>query len=144
MKTFIKSNFNFAKPLHNIIPNIIKRISKKQNLIHLTLITDWHEIIGPKLASQTKPTTLSSKGILHLKTNNCIAVEIQHCLPIILGKINRYFGKEIVTKIKISQTLFSQQPSSKQLSSPTNKAKNLTDALNSLEKTLKHNNKNLS
>ncbi len=74
------------------------------------IVGDWAAIIGPDLAAHSMPEKIvfapSSRdnGTLHLRIDSgSFAVELQHLEPVLIERINAYFGYRAVSRVRISQ-----------------------------------------
>ena len=71
----------------------------------IELVTRWPEIAGANLAEHCFPYRLSAGGAsgstLTLMADDRAALELQHQTPKVIDKINAYFGKAVVAKIKV-------------------------------------------
>ena len=71
----------------------------------IELVTRWPEIAGASLAEHCFPYRLSAGGAsgstLTLMADDRAALELQHQTPKLIDKINAYFGKGVVGKIKV-------------------------------------------
>ncbi|MBI1211994.1 MAG: DUF721 domain-containing protein [Alphaproteobacteria bacterium] len=69
------------------------------------LVTRWPAIAGAQLAQRCLPQRLSGKGedgaTLTLLADDRAALELQHQTPQLISKINTYFGRTVVKKIKV-------------------------------------------
>lgn len=72
------------------------------------LVMDWPAIVGPALAVYTLPQRIRfptgerSGGTLHIKVaSSAFAPEIVHLEPLILDRINGYFGWNAVDRLKL-------------------------------------------
>jgi len=69
------------------------------------LVTRWAVIAGASLAQRCLPQRLSGKGeegaTLTLLADDRAALELQHQTPQLIDKINTYFGRPVVKKIKV-------------------------------------------
>ena len=69
------------------------------------LVTRWPAIAGAQLALRCLPQRLSGKGeegaTLTLLADDRAALELQHQTPQLISKINTYFGRTVVKKIKV-------------------------------------------
>lgn len=69
------------------------------------LVTRWAAIAGAQLAARCLPQRLSGKGedggTLTLLADDRAAFELQHQTPQLISKINTYFGRPVVKKIKV-------------------------------------------
>ncbi len=90
--------------------NLGAKLLGKQGLMEMNLLTSWKNIVGDELSQYSMPEKISFKkgmrtdGTLHLfVSNGAFAIEIGHKSPIILEKINAFFGYNAVSQIKITQ-----------------------------------------
>ena len=71
----------------------------------IELVTRWSEIAGRELSEHCFPYRLSAGGAsgatLTLVADDRAALELQHQAPKIIDKINGYFGRAVVSKIKV-------------------------------------------
>jgi hypothetical protein len=67
------------------------------------LKSDWPEIVGADWASVAWPTSLGRDGALKLRSAPAAALELQHRAPLLLERINLYFGREAVTRLVLVQ-----------------------------------------
>lgn len=70
------------------------------------LVTRWSAIAGTALAQRCQPQRLSASkseegGLLTLLADDRAAFELQHQTPQLISKINTYFGRTVVKKIKV-------------------------------------------
>lgn len=97
------------------ISNFAAKLLGKKGLIEMKILTSWKSIVGDELSKHSLPEKISFKkderdnGVLHLIVESgAFALEIGHNTPVILEKINTFFGYSAVSQIKIiqSQTFF--------------------------------------
>lgn len=74
-----------------------------------TLEAYWAEIVGETLSAKTRPLKLSKRvrdsgGILDLAASGPVAALIQHQIPTIIARANRFLGDGAVAKVRIIQT----------------------------------------
>ena len=73
--------------------------------MEIDLVTRWAAIVGTSLAQRCLPQRLSGKAeegaTLTLLADDRAALELQHQTPQLIGKINTYFGRAVVKKIKV-------------------------------------------
>jgi hypothetical protein len=81
------------------------------------IVRDWATIVGPALATHTLPERIlypdrgRSDGTLHLRVaNGALAMEIQHLAPVLIERINGYFGYSAVAQIKVFQRPLPERP----------------------------------
>ncbi len=73
------------------------------------VVTDWAEIVGPALARDSLPERLTfprgaeSGGTLRVRAAGPLALELQHLEPLVVERINGYFGYRAVAKLAFVQ-----------------------------------------
>lgn len=74
------------------------------------LVVDWPAIVGSAVASHTLPLGIRfppkerTEGTLTVKVDSgAFALEMQHLEPLILDRINGYFGWKAVARLKLRQ-----------------------------------------
>jgi len=67
------------------------------------LKSEWATIIGPEMAEATWPDALGRGGALKLRVAPHRALEIQHRAPLVIERINMFFGREAVTRLVLVQ-----------------------------------------
>jgi hypothetical protein len=93
-----------------VLPRIAGKALQKQGLGEAQLIQQWAAIIGEKYAKNTSPEKLSftrgarRDGTLKLRVTPGIALEIQHNEPVLLERINGFFGYRAVARLSLQQT----------------------------------------
>lgn len=77
------------------------------------LILQWEKIAGPETARLTRPLKLSQGaqgGVLTLQAEPAAAVFLQHESRTLIERINRYFGRPLVTRLRFVQAALPQRP----------------------------------
>jgi len=67
------------------------------------LKAQWVAIIGPNLAATTWPTALGRDGVLKLHAASSIALELQHRAPVLIERINVFFGRPVIVRLALMQ-----------------------------------------
>ncbi len=84
---------------------LLKHHLSARGFQQVEIVTRWGEIAGAKLAEHCFPYRLSQGGAsgatLTLIADDRAALELQHQAPKLIDKINTYFGKAAVSKIKV-------------------------------------------
>ncbi|CAA7618497.1 conserved hypothetical protein [Candidatus Terasakiella magnetica] len=87
------------------------------------LVVDWPVIVGSLVASHTLPVRIRFRpnertdGTLVVKVDSgSYALEVQHLEPLILEKINGYFGWKAVARLKLMQGPLPEAPRKKAVS----------------------------
>jgi hypothetical protein len=71
--------------------------------ILVRLKSEWPAIIGPDWAAVTWPTALGRDGVLKLRAASTAALELQHRAPLLIERINIFFGRLVVTRLVLVQ-----------------------------------------
>ena len=84
---------------------LLKHHLASRGFAQVEIVTRWAEIAGASLAEHCFPYRLSQGGTsgatLTLIADDRAALELQHQAPKLIDKINTYFGKAAVSKIKV-------------------------------------------
>jgi hypothetical protein len=93
------------KQLADDATGLLKHHLSARGFAQVEIVTRWAEIAGAKLAEHCFPYRLSPGGAtgptLTLVADDRAALELQHQAPKLIDKINTYFGKAAVSKIKV-------------------------------------------
>jgi hypothetical protein len=100
-----------ARPLADLVGGAIGDALVRQGFAATEIVVHWEEIVGLPLAARSRPVKLSwprrdepdSVGVLQIRVEGAYALEIQHLQPVILERVNRYFGWRCVGRIAIRQ-----------------------------------------
>ena len=82
---------------------------RKRGFAQSAVITNWAEIVGAELADHTAPQKLAfprggrGGGTLHVRVAGALATELQHLAPVVLERINTYFGYQAVARLALEQ-----------------------------------------
>ena len=98
-----------AKPVAELVPQIGRAAFRRFGFIQASVVTRWHEIVGERHARVCMPEAIrfplgeKSGGILQLVVLPAHAPLIQHVIPEIMERVNRFFGYKAVAKVKLRQ-----------------------------------------
>jgi hypothetical protein len=72
------------------------------------LLVDWPAIVGSAVAAHTMPVRIKfppkerSNGVLEIKVaSSAFSTELQHLEPLIIERVNGYFGWQAVTRLRL-------------------------------------------
>jgi hypothetical protein len=93
-----------------MVAKLTNPVFKRRGLASGAIVNDWPAIAGPYLAARSAPEKIvypageNSEGTLHLKTDSGgLATELQHLEPVLLERVNTYFGYRAVARLKLFQ-----------------------------------------
>jgi hypothetical protein len=100
-----------AAPLADLVGKTVGDAFARQGFAAVEIVTHWKEIVGDDLARRSEPIKLvwprredsDSVGILQIRVEGAYALEIQHLQPVIIERVNRYFGWRCVGRLAIRQ-----------------------------------------
>ncbi len=96
------------RALAAMLPQIARPAFGKRGFVEASVLTDWPVIVGPVLAAETHPMRLSFArgarvdGTLQIRVTGAFATELQHLAPLVIERINRYFGFGAIGRLKLS------------------------------------------
>lgn len=100
-----------AAPLADLVGKTVGDAFARQGFAAVEIVTHWQEIVGEDLAKRSEPMKLTwprrddpdSIGVLQVRVEGAYALEIQHLQPVIIERVNRYFGWRCVGRLAIRQ-----------------------------------------
>jgi hypothetical protein len=91
------------------IPRIAGAALGKRGFGEAQLVTQWEAVIGPELAQKLSPERLTfprgerRNGTLRLRVASAFATEAQHLEPVLIERINAFFGYGAVARLALVQ-----------------------------------------
>jgi hypothetical protein len=91
------------------VPKIAGAALGKRGFGEAQLVAQWPAIIGEEIARGASPEKLSFSrgerrdGTLHLRVAPGMALEIQHREPVLIERINAFFGYRAVARLALKQ-----------------------------------------
>lgn len=91
------------------MPEVGRTAFRRFGFVQSSVVTRWPEIVGAKYAQVCAPEAIrfppgeKSEGILQLVVVPAHAPMVQHVLPEIIDRVNRFFGYQAVAKAKLRQ-----------------------------------------
>ena len=98
-----------ARPVAELVPQIGRAAFRRFGFVQSSVVTRWPEIVGPHHAKVCQPESIrfppgeKSEGILQLVVLPAHAPLIQHVIPEIMERVNRFFGYKAVARVKMRQ-----------------------------------------
>lgn len=98
---------NGPRQVAELLPDVGRAAFKKFGFVQSSLVSRWGEIVGERWAKVSVPESLrfpvgrKEGGTLTLTVRGAHAVTIQHILPEIVERVNRFFGYAAVAKVTI-------------------------------------------
>ncbi len=98
-----------ARLIADLMPEIGRTAFRRFGFVQSSVVTRWPEIVGPRHARICSPEAIrfapgeKSEGILQLVVVPAHSPLIQHVIPEIIERVNRFFGYNAVAKVKLRQ-----------------------------------------
>ena len=92
-----------------LLPRLTRPALGKRGFAEGGIVADWPDIVGPDLAAASLPERLAFSrgarrdGTLHVRVSGALALELQHLEPMVVERINGYFGYRAVARLRIRQ-----------------------------------------
>lgn len=93
----------------DLIPEIAGMTFKKFGFVQSSVVSRWAEIVGERYAQVSSPESIrfpsgkKSGGTLTLSVEGAHAPLMQHLGPMVIERVNRFFGYEAIDKIAFRQ-----------------------------------------
>ncbi len=113
-----------ARSISELMPEIGRTAFRRFGFVQSSVVTRWPEIVGPAHARVCAPEAIrfppgeKSEGILQLVVVPAHAPLIQHVIPEIMERVNRFFGYKAVAKVKLRQGEVKAPPASEPKPAP--------------------------
>ncbi len=98
-----------AKAVGDLMPQIGRTAFRRFGFVQSSVVTRWPEIVGERHARVCAPEAIrfppgdKADGILQLVVLPAHAPIIQHVIPEIIERVNRFFGYQAVARVKLRQ-----------------------------------------
>ena len=98
-----------ARQISDLMPQIGRQAFRRFGFVQSSVVTRWPEIVGEQHAKVCMPEAIrfppgeKSDGILQLVVLSAHAPLIQHVIPEIIERVNRFFGYKAVARVKLRQ-----------------------------------------
>lgn len=113
-----------ARAISDLMPEVGRTAFRRFGFVQSSVVSRWPEIVGARHARICTPESIrfppgeKSGGILQLVVVPAHAPIIQHVIPEIVDRVNRFFGYNAVAKVKIRQGEVKAPPASKPQAAP--------------------------
>ena len=116
----------------------------RQGFASTELVTHWDAIVGEEIAAHCEPMRIKwprgtdveapEPATLVLRVEGPVAIEIQHLSPVILERVNRFFGWSAVGRLALRQgPLSRRQPPAASRAPDAKKVAEVAETLSSVE-----------
>lgn len=112
-----------ARAVSDLMPEIGRAAFRRFGFVQSSVVSRWDEIVGARYAAVSAPEAIrfsvgkKSEGTLELTVEGAHATMIQHVLPEIIERVNRFFGYAAVARVKVRQGIVAK-PATRQPAAP--------------------------
>ena len=98
-----------ARSVADLLPDVGRASFRRFGFVQSSVVSRWHEIVGDRYAGVTAPESIRfppgkrSDGVLNLVVEGAHAPMIQHVVPVIMERVNRFFGYPAVARVQFRQ-----------------------------------------
>jgi hypothetical protein len=96
-----------AKRMGEMLPEVGGAAFRRFGFVQSSVVSRWREIVGERYAGVTTPESIRfphgkrSEGTLTLMVSSAHAAMIQHVVPMIIERVNRFFGYSAIVRVAI-------------------------------------------
>ncbi|WP_404479869.1 DUF721 domain-containing protein [Novosphingobium sp. BL-52-GroH] len=113
-----------VRQISELMPEVGRTAFRRFGFIQSSVVSRWPEIVGARHARVCSPESIrfppgeKSEGILQLVVVAAHAPMIQHVIPEIVDRVNRFFGYNAVARVKIRQGEVKAPPATQPRAAP--------------------------
>jgi hypothetical protein len=108
-RSFQRPRGGEARAVSDLMPEIGRAAFRRFGFVQSSVVSRWDEIVGPRYAKVSLPESIrfpmgkKSEGTLELVVESGHAPMMQHVMPEIIDRVNRFFGYAAVVKVRLRQ-----------------------------------------
>lgn len=102
------------RAIADLMPDIGAAAFRRFGFVQSSVVTRWAEIVGDRYAAVSEPESIrfpvgkKAEGTLNLVVMSGHAPMMQHVVPDIIERVNRFFGYGAISRVAIRQGMVSQ------------------------------------
>jgi hypothetical protein len=100
---------NGPRAIADLMPRIGNAAFRRFGFVQSSIVTRWAEIVGERTAAITSPDSIrfpvgkKAEGTLSLTVMSGHAPIVQHIIPDIIERVNRFFGYTAIVRVALRQ-----------------------------------------
>jgi hypothetical protein len=93
----------------DMLPDVGRAAFRRFGFVQSSIVSRWREIVGERYAGVSSPESIRfppgkrSDGVLSLVVEGAHAPMMQHVAPVIVERVNRFFGYQAVSRVHFRQ-----------------------------------------
>lgn len=98
-----------ARAVGDMLPDVGRASFRRFGFVQSAVVSRWPEIVGPRYADVSIPESIRfpagrrAEGVLTLVVDGAHAPMMQHVAPVIVERVNRFFGYTAVARLAMRQ-----------------------------------------
>jgi hypothetical protein len=98
-----------ARAVADMLPDVGRAAFRRFGFVQSSVVSRWREIVGERYAGVSTPESIRfphgrrSDGVLTLVVEGAHAPMMQHVAPVIIERVNRFFGYPAVDRVAFKQ-----------------------------------------
>jgi hypothetical protein len=102
---------NRARSVSDMLPSVGGAEFRRFGFVQSSVVSRWNEIVGERYARVSSPESIRfppgrrQAGVLTLVVEGAHAPMMQHVAPVIVERVNRFFGYQAVERVQFRQGL---------------------------------------
>ncbi|HEX8482043.1 MAG TPA: DciA family protein [Allosphingosinicella sp.] len=102
---------NRARAVADIVPDVGRAAFRRFGFVQSSIVSRWREIVGERYAAVSSPESIRfpagkrAEGVLNLIVEGAHAPMMQHVAPVVVERVNRFFGYQAVARVSFRQGL---------------------------------------
>ncbi len=98
-----------ARAVSEMLPAVGGAAFRRFGFVQSSVVSRWKEIVGERYAGVSAPESIRfptgnrSAGVLTLVVEGAHAPMMQHVVPVIVERVNRFFGYQAVERVQFKQ-----------------------------------------
>lgn len=124
LKRYERPRGQGVRAIADLMPDIGRTAFRRFGFVQSSIVTRWPEIVGDRHARVCMPEAIrfppgeKTEGILELVVIPAHAPMIQHLVPEIMERVNRFFGYRAVARVKMRQGAVKPPPAGERPKAP--------------------------
>ena len=97
------------RAVSDLLPDVGRAAFRRFGFVQSSVVSRWREIVGERYAGVSSPESIKfppgrkSNGVLTLVVEGAHAPMMQHVAPVIVERVNRFFGYPAVERVAFRQ-----------------------------------------
>jgi len=114
-----------ARPVSEMLPAVGGAAFRRFGFVQSSIVSRWREIVGERYAAVSAPESIRfphgkrSAGVLNLVVEGAHAPLMQHVAPVIVERVNRFFGYSAVERIAFRQGIVQVEKAKARIAPPS-------------------------